>query len=392
VPTINNKVVGEFQYFYVNGRMMRDKLINHAIRQAVEDYADIELSLSYVLYLTIEADQVDVNVHPAKHEVRFHQARLVHDFIYRALADGLKQHYEQGQATNQSELQTFSQPNVLLPTEPKHDYIQPLQSHHETSSYGSVNQEARVTEEQGGYSSSSAVSSPSLSSSGVQSQSQRFSNNAGIGRPDNLHRVNSAPIKAESYQRYQELMQTTASPLVDIEPGQWLRLDDKRLLLSIEQKYFVANIADLHRAVLLGIYQQSLPVSQPLLMPVSIDATNELLLQAKKLYQPLLENSVEIGWTPNRIILRKVPAGLRQFRWADCLADILALDNDDVLNVRNHLLTSVVLNSNVSTNSQIQELWTQFVSQSANLIQDIQNLALPVPLTKWLSENELENV
>jgi DNA mismatch repair protein MutL len=186
-------------------------------------------------------------------------------------------------------------------------------------------------------------------------------------------------------------MRTTESPLVNIEPGQWLRLDDKRLLLSVEQKYFVANIADLHRAVLLNDYQQSLPVSQPLLMPVSIDANDELLVQAKKLYQPLLENSVEIGWTPNRIILRKVPAGLRQFRWADCLADILAFDNHDDSSVCEHLLTVVVLNSNVTTNNQIQDLWTQFVTQSTNLIQDIQKLAQPVPLTKWFSESELKN-
>ena len=68
-----------------------------------------------------------------------------------------------------------------------------------------------------------------------------------------------------------------------------------------------------------------MPVSQPLLMPISITATADLLAQAKTLYQPLLENSVEIGWTPNRIILRKVPAGLRQFRWVECLEDILRL-------------------------------------------------------------------
>ncbi|MFT4748334.1 MAG: DNA mismatch repair protein MutL, partial [Congregibacter sp.] len=76
---------GDFQYFYVNGRMMRDKLINHAVRQAFEGLIGADLYPAYVLYLTLEPNQVDVNVHPSKHEVRFHQARLVHDFIYRAL-------------------------------------------------------------------------------------------------------------------------------------------------------------------------------------------------------------------------------------------------------------------------------------------------------------------
>lgn len=73
------------QYSYVNGRMMRDKLLNHAIRQAYGDNLAPGLQPAFVLYLELDPMQVDVNVHPAKHEVRFHQARLVHDFVVSAL-------------------------------------------------------------------------------------------------------------------------------------------------------------------------------------------------------------------------------------------------------------------------------------------------------------------
>lgn len=79
------------QYSYVNGRMMRDKLLNHAIRQAYGELLAAELQPAFVLYLTLDAAEVDVNVHPAKHEVRFHQARLIHDFVVQALADALAQ-------------------------------------------------------------------------------------------------------------------------------------------------------------------------------------------------------------------------------------------------------------------------------------------------------------
>lgn len=81
----------DLQYCYVNGRMMRDKLINHAIRQSYETSLQAEQYASYVLFIELDPYQVDVNVHPAKHEVRFHQARLVHDFIYQALSDALAQ-------------------------------------------------------------------------------------------------------------------------------------------------------------------------------------------------------------------------------------------------------------------------------------------------------------
>lgn len=88
------------QYSYVNGRMMRDKLLNHAIRQAYGNLLTAEQQPAFVLYLELDPRQVDVNVHPAKHEVRFHQARLIHDFVVSALADALMQLTTQADIVN----------------------------------------------------------------------------------------------------------------------------------------------------------------------------------------------------------------------------------------------------------------------------------------------------
>ncbi|MBE2895925.1 DNA mismatch repair endonuclease MutL [Pasteurellaceae bacterium HPA106] len=81
----------DLNYSYVNGRMMRDKTLLHAIRQAYGEQLDTQLYPAFVLFLDLDPSLVDVNVHPAKHEVRFHQARLVHDFIYQGVKDALSQ-------------------------------------------------------------------------------------------------------------------------------------------------------------------------------------------------------------------------------------------------------------------------------------------------------------
>ncbi|CAB5559780.1 DNA mismatch repair protein mutL [Citrobacter youngae] len=93
-PNHITAALAEIQYCYVNGRMMRDRLINHAIRQACEDKLGADQQPAFVLYLEIDPHQVDVNVHPAKHEVRFHQSRLVHDFIYQGVLSVLQQQLE----------------------------------------------------------------------------------------------------------------------------------------------------------------------------------------------------------------------------------------------------------------------------------------------------------
>lgn len=84
LPTFSRSQT-DLQYFFVNGRIIRDKLVAHAVRQAYQDVLFHGRHPAFVLYLELDPRLVDVNVHPTKHEVRFREGRLVHDFIFRTL-------------------------------------------------------------------------------------------------------------------------------------------------------------------------------------------------------------------------------------------------------------------------------------------------------------------
>lgn len=129
LPTFSRSQA-DLQYFYVNGRIIKDRVVTHAVRQAYSDVLFHGRHPAYVLFLELAPEKVDVNAHPTKHEVRFRDARLVHDFLYRTLHQALadvrpnetdedRPELPEGMSRRQFDAQAIqSQQNLSIPVEP----------------------------------------------------------------------------------------------------------------------------------------------------------------------------------------------------------------------------------------------------------------------------------
>ncbi|MFC4701423.1 DNA mismatch repair endonuclease MutL [Glaciecola siphonariae] len=319
------------QYIFVNQRMIKDKLVLHALRQAYEGMLADNQYPGYVLFLNLPAQDMDINVHPAKHEVRFHQARKVHDVIFQAVSQALllaQAKQEQAQhdvptdsseaashdlvsdtsngGANKAEHDAAHGQSTLIPSAPNHDYIQPLRA--------SVHEAPPAPQHTAAPFGVSSVRRQSVTSAPASSagRSGRFQGpSADVG---------------EAGRRYQELMQPRTDSLAKHSQDTHSQRTH-RYVMSGAYALFETNkqLVALPLARLISLYlQHSLSQAntpQPLLMPVSVQKDHAL---CESSISSLEECGFVIDNAHNKYILKQVPSGLRALPWAHLFAELSA--------------------------------------------------------------------
>ncbi|WP_299810926.1 DNA mismatch repair endonuclease MutL [uncultured Shewanella sp.] len=375
----------ETQYFYVNGRLVKDRLVNHAVRQAFAQYAE-GISPGYVLMLELDPHQVDVNVHPAKHEVRFHQSRYVHDYILQALQSAM------AQSTHLTvDIEPESEQPSEWQTSPTRGAVAPSQYVDESKSKPSASFDVRERH------SSASQTDYSSGSTSYRSQLKPASRNSDVSMPSQTSiraygellstdtaqtQSASMPLRPTAHQAgMTKITHGTASMPPAIAGQYWVLVkEDKISLLDIAM---VAKAA--LKAEVAAKFAQGL-IGQPLLMPVAISVDDdwpEIIENREQLLRKLgIELSIRLG----QLIIKKVPPYLRDSQLAVLIPELLQWIRLELPS--DAAVVKWLAEQAANRFTSVSETWFAFNALPNDVQCELYNHSQELPWEQWMKENQ----
>ncbi len=315
LPTFSRSQ-GDLQYFFVNGRSIKDKVVSHAIRQAYQDVLYHGRHPAYVLFLEIAPTDVDVNVHPTKHEVRFRDSGSVHTFVSSTLLKALasdrpQDHLQQDQSINPS---------------------------------GHENQ-----------------------SDAVDQSSLQLANYASVDYSRPWHRSDSQAVRVPvgQYQSLYHRSQSGADDTTEVPPLGFAIAQLKGIFILAEnaQGLIIVDMHAAHERItyerMKSAYDDQGLVSQPLLVPENLVVSQReaaLVEENPSVFEQLGFSVQRAG--AESLIVREIPAILRGSEVEGLLRDVLSdlLEHGSSMRIREHIndiLSTMACHGSVRANRKL---------------------------------------
>lgn len=375
LPTFSRSSA-DMQYFFVNGRVVRDKLVAHAIKQAYRDVLYHGRQPAFVLYLTVDPALVDVNVHPTKHEVRFRDGRLVHDYLFRTLHKALAEvrpennlaptslqgsgvlATEQNQPISGVQAGEFSE-QTRMSLLPGRDPLsgQPLANQGSGQASYNPNQ---------GFSSSSqgSLTQSPLTQSNVQEHLNAYQS---LAQPLNVSANNLSEAVAERIDpETGEIISVELSTAQQDVPPLGFAIAQLHGIYILSQNAHGLVVVDMHAAherityerLKIAVDNQAVQ-SQPLLVPITLSISEREADAAEQFADEFARFGVGIQRSaPESIMIREIPVILQQAEVerlvTDMLADLMQHGSSDRIQAhRNEILATMACHGSVRANRKL---------------------------------------
>ena len=343
LPTFSRSQ-GDMQYFFVNGRAVRDKLVVHAIKQAYRDVLYHGRHPAFVLYLWLDPKLVDVNVHPTKHEVRFRDGRLVHDFIFRSLHRALAD---------------------IRPEQPTAN-LQPSAAPAATGTEaGEFQGQNRLDWQQPA---TERVPFSTTADGSATSTAQNYSSGS-FGQSFSDSRPGQGAV-AEQLRSYEQLNQGAPQPLPESSaedlPPLGFAVAQLHGIYILAQNAHGLVVVDMHAAherityerLKVAVDEQGVQ-SQPLLVPETLHVSEREADAAEQFSDEFRQFGVELARvSPESLMIRQIPVLLQQANVGQLITDMLSDlmehgASDRILAHRNELLSTMACHGSVRANRKL---------------------------------------